>query len=243
MVIETDVNMPFSVLNAAVRESTDKEITINGCIGQRYIATNARDKKIIVNGTPGNALGAYLDGGNVIVHGNCQDAVGDTMNSGMIIIHGNTGDATGYAMRGGKIYIRGNTGYRAGIHMKEFMASKPVLVVGGRAGSFLGEYQAGGVIVVLGMHTDGLPIVNHFTGMGMHGGVMYLRCKNLPYKLPPQIRIEKTKGRDIPELVDTINDYCIYFDCFSARQLISDDFCMLTPDVENPYEKLYVDNR
>ena len=139
MVINVDENTHFSILNKKVRESRDAEVTINGCIGQRYIATGLSGKKITINGTPGNALGAYLNGCDVVVNGNAQDATGDTMNGGAIIIHGNAGDATGYAMRGGKIYIKGNTGYRAGIHMKAYKDLKPIIVVGGRAGSFLGE--------------------------------------------------------------------------------------------------------
>ena len=58
-------------------------------------------------------------------------------------MHGNVGDACGYAMRGGKIYIKGDCGYRAGIHMKAYQQHFPVMVVGGKAGSFLGEYLAG----------------------------------------------------------------------------------------------------
>ena len=42
----------------------------------------------------------------------------------------------------------------------------PVLVVGGKAGSFLGEYQAGGVIVVLGL------------GCGARSGRVLLRYGN-----------------------------------------------------------------
>lgn len=47
---------------------------------------------IIINGTPDNALGAYLDGVTIIVNRNAQDAVGDTMNDGKIIINGNADD-------------------------------------------------------------------------------------------------------------------------------------------------------
>lgn len=54
-------------------------------------------------------------------------------------------------MRGGEIYVRGNAGYRAGIHMKAYRDKRPVMVIGGRTGSFLGEYQAGGYIIVLGL--------------------------------------------------------------------------------------------
>ena len=110
---------------------------------------------IDIHGVPGNALGAYLDGAHINVYGNAQDAVGDTMNDGCITIHGSSGDATGYGMRGGSILIEGDVGYRAGIHMKAYRDKQPVMVIGGRAGSFLGEYQAGGCIVVLGLNSEG----------------------------------------------------------------------------------------
>lgn len=242
MIINVDEKYHFSDLNRLIAGGSEREITVNGCIGQRYIATGISDKKIIINGTPGNALGAYLNGGEVFVHGNAQDATGDTMNSGKIIIYGNAGDATGYAMRGGKIYIRGNTGYRAGIHMKAYMDHKPVIVVGGRAGSFLGEYQAGGIIAVLGQNGDGLPIVHNFCGTGMHGGVMYLRCSYLPHKLPKQVRAERKRGGDIPELTAILADYCSYFEEFDAEEMTDADFFVLTPDRENPYKQMYIDN-
>ena len=77
-------------------------------------------------------------------------------------------------MRGGKIYIQGNAGYRAGIHMKAYKEKIPVMIIGGYAGSFLGEYQAGGIIIVLGLHTDRRHIVGNFPCTGMHGGKMFL---------------------------------------------------------------------
>ena len=98
----------------------------------------------MINGTPRNALGAYLDGCVITVHGNAQDATGDTMNDGTIYISGSSGDATGYAMRGGRIFVNGDVGYRAGIHMKEYKEKSPVLVVGGSAGSFLGNTRREG---------------------------------------------------------------------------------------------------
>ncbi len=242
MVINVDENTHFSVLNKKVRESRDEEVVINGCIGQRYIATGLSGKKITINGTPGNALGAYLNGCEVIVNGNAQDATGDTMNCGSIIIRGNSGDATGYAMRGGKIYIEGNTGYRAGIHMKAYRELRPVVVVGGRAGSFLGEYQAGGIIVVLGQNDDGLPIVNNFCGMGMHGGVMYLRCEKLPHRIPSQISAEVCFGMDVEELAEIVRDYCSYFPSFDAEKLLRANFTVLRPNAKNPYKQMYTDN-
>jgi glutamate synthase domain-containing protein 3 len=242
MILNIDENVHFQILNKKIRETRDTEITINGCIGQRYIATGLSGKTITVNGTPGNAMGSYLNGSNVIVNGNAQDATGDTMNGGKIVIHGNAGDATGYAMRGGAIYVSGNTGYRAGIHMKAYEDLKPIIVVGGRAGSFLGEYQAGGIIVVLGMNDDGLPIINNFCGTGMHGGVMYLRCEKLPHKIPKQLVSEVKYGAEIPELVAILEDYCTYFPQFDKDTLIKSHYTILRPDSENPYKQMYTNN-
>ena len=176
MKIQAD-GMHFKELNEQIRAAADREIEISGCMGQRYIATGLGGKKITIHGIPGNALGAYLDGSEITVLGNVQDATGDTMNAGSIFIHGNAGDATGYAMRGGSIFVRDSTGYRAGIHMKAYQEKVPVLVIGGTAGSFLGEYQAGGLNHCAGQGArTARPPVGNFCGTGMHGGRIFLRC-------------------------------------------------------------------
>jgi len=113
----------FQQLNEIIR-NTGEDVVINQCYGERFIGAGASEKTITINGTPGNALGAYLDGATIIVNGNAQDAVGDTMKDGKIIVYGNAGDVLGYAMRGGKILIRGDAGYRTGIHMKEYKDKK-----------------------------------------------------------------------------------------------------------------------
>ena len=124
--MKIDANgMHFSALNERVRDCEEREIYIANCVGQRYIGTGLSDKEIAVGGTPGNALGAYLNGARIRVYGNVQEATGDTMNGGQIVVGGSAGDATGYAMRGGKIFIRGDAGYRCGIHMKAYKENKP----------------------------------------------------------------------------------------------------------------------
>ena len=160
-------------------------------LGERYIGAGKRTGKIELYEVPGNALGTYLDGAEIVLHANAQDATGDTMNAGEITIYGSTGDAAGYAMRGGSIYVQGDAGYRAGIHMKAYEDKIPVLVIGGRAGSFLGEYQAGGVIVVLGIGSEDRQPVGNFCGTGMHGGRIFLRTEHLPKDLPQQVIAEK----------------------------------------------------
>ena len=210
-------------------------------IGVRYIGAGAgkEDGKILLDEVPGNALGAYLDGGEIEVHANTQDATGDTMNAGRITVFGNTGDACGYAMRGGSIYIRGSAGYRAGIHMKEYREKRPILCIGGSAGSFLGEYQAGGIIVVLGIGFEDKVPVGSFCGTGMHGGKIYLRTRHLPADLPAQVGSHAVTDDDRAELAPLVEEYCRLFGG-DAGCYLSDTWFVLTPDSKNPYRQLYV---
>ncbi len=233
--------MHFSQLNQKVRETSDQTVTINNCIGQRYIASGLDQKQIEIHGTPGNALGAYLNGGEITVFGNAQDATGDTMNDGKIVIHGSSGDATGYAMRGGKIFVKGSTGYRTGIHMKEYHEKVPVIVIGGTAGSFLGEYQAGGRIIVLGLGENGKCPVKNFCGTGMHGGKLFLRCETPPKNLPKQVCAAKAAKEDLKEIEADIAEFCTLFG-EDLETIMSSNFFLLTPDSKNPYKQMYTKN-
>lgn len=229
----------FKELNELIR--SESEITINNCLGHRFIASGMGNKKIVINGIPGNSLGAYLNGSDIIVNGNAQDATGDTMNDGRIIIHGSVGDAAGYAMRGGEIYVRGNAGYRAGIHMKAYKEKLPVMVVGGVCGSFLGEYQAGGLIIVLGLESGNEPIVSNFCGTGMHGGKIFLRCDEINFRLPKQVKTHRAEAEDMAEIASYVENYCRFFGKDSG-EILGDSFFVLTPDSGNPYRQLYVQN-
>ena len=233
--------MHFRTLNDQLRNTQQQEYILEHCCGQRYIASGMKNKKIAIYGTPGNALGSYLDGGTIHVYGNAQDAAGDTMNDGTIYIHGSSGDATGYAMRGGKIFVDGDVGYRAGIHMKEYKEKVPVLVIGGTAGSFLGEYQAGGTILVLGLNHPGeIPVAN-FCGTGMHGGRIYLRCDRPPVDLPPQVIAVPASQEDMMHIAPFIYEFCDTFH-HDAQMILDAPFLLLTPDTKNPYKQLYTPN-
>ena len=232
--------MHYAALNAAVRACEDREILIENCIGQRYIGTGLAQKRIVVNGTPGNALGAYLNGAVIRVNGNVQEATGDTMNGGEIAVAGSAGDATGYAMRGGRIFVEGDAGYRCGIHIKEYRDSKPAIVIGGRTGSFLGEYQAGGTIVVLGDRANGLPVVGNFCGTGMHGGEIFLRTDTPPARLPAQVHAEIVE--ELPaEAAGLVRAWCARFGREPSAYLRA-AYVRLTPDSKNPYRRMYVAN-
>lgn len=232
--------LDYKTLNQKVR-SSDTDITISECCGQRFIAAGMKDKHITINGIPGNALGAYLDGAVIEVHGNAEDAVGDTMNDGKIIIHGSIGDAAGYAMRGGKIYIRGDAGYRAGIHMKAYKDKVPVMIIGGKAGSFLGEYQAGGMIIVLGMSDTERKIVGNFPCTGMHGGKIILRGNIDPITFPENVRVKSASDDDIESIRSEIEEFCKVFG-LDIREVMGAEFTVVTPDNRNPYRQMYVAN-
>lgn len=227
----------FSEIGEMIRHTQEVKIIVDNAQGHRYIASGVGGKDIEINGTAGNAMGAYLDGSKITVYGNAQDAVGDTMNEGLIVVHGNSGDATGYSMRGGKIFIKGNAGYRAGIHMKAYKDKFPVLVIGGRAGSFLGEYQAGGIIIVLGIGSDSDVNVGYFTGNGMHGGKIILRGDVLP-DLPEQISARKATVEDLQEIKKYVDEYCSYFGG-ETESIMKSNFFVITPNSANPYKQLY----
>lgn len=238
MIINAD-GLHFKDLNEQVRECKEKKIKIENCMGQRYIASGLEGKDIEIDGIPGNALGSYLNGCNIRVNGNAQDATGDTMNSGVIAVAGSSGDATGYAMRGGKIFVKENAGYRAGIHMKQYKEKKPVIVIGGRAGCFLGEYQAGGLIIVLGLGCD--EPVGGFCATGMHGGKIALRGNYIPKNLPSNICVSDASSEDMDEIIPEIRQFCDIFG-YDDKKILSGGFKILTPDTKNPYKRLYTPN-
>lgn len=230
----------FRQLGQLVAKAPDR-VVLRDCLGQRFIGAGmGAGKELEITGVPGNALGAYLDGGRVEVFGNAQDAVGDTMNDGEIVIHGRVGDTAGYAMRGGRLFVEGGAGYRAGVHMKEYQGKRPAMVIGGRAGSFLGEYQAGGTLVVLGLEGSG-PIVGNFPCAGMHGGKVFLRSDGAGIAFPAQVSARPAARDDLGEIQDLIERFCALFGGDPA-QVLDHPFILVTPDSKNPYRQMYVAN-
>lgn len=240
MTLVDATQMDYQILNTMIREAKD-DVSITNCLGQRFIAAGLTHKEISITGTPGNALGAYLNGANITVNGNAQDAVGDTMNEGKIVIHGNIGDAAGYAMRGGTILVKGNAGYRAGIHMKEYKEKRPVMIIGGSCGSFLGEYQAGGIILVLGLNEDAHDIVSNFPCTGMHGGKIFLRSRCEKISFPKNVTVAEASKEDLLEIEKLVEQFCEEFGC-DKEEIMNSYFTTITPDTKNPYKQMYVAN-
>lgn len=226
-------------LREAVANGTRKIVLLN-VYGQRYIGTDlGKPVEIEIFGTPGNDLGVFMDGPRIVVRGNAQDGCGNTMNEGEIIVHGHAGDVTALSARGGKIFIRDSVGYRAGIHMKEYGDKKPVLVIGGSAQDFLGEYMAGGVLIILGLNLG--KDDNHQTryiGTGMHGGVIYLRGKVEPHQLGKEVGVAELTQDDYSKLQKYVNEFATHFN-YDAQKILQQKFIKLFPLHLRPYGRLY----
>ncbi|SHE70400.1 Glutamate synthase domain-containing protein 3 [Caldanaerobius fijiensis DSM 17918] len=231
----------YKDLNEMIKEEIkkgEKEIYLKNVNGQRYIGDGiSANAKIIIEGTPGNDMAAFMDGLTIEVKGNGQDAIGNTMNDGKVIVHGHAGDVIGYAMRGGTIYIRDSVGYRVGIHMKEYMDKVPVIVVGGSAGDFFGEYMAGGILILLGLNTD-RDIVGDFCGTGMHGGVMYIRGDVEDYKLGKEVKKMPLDDKDMIIISKYVEEYAKLFNV-DFYEIMKEDFIKLYPYNKRPYGRLY----
>ncbi|MBO8168879.1 MAG: hypothetical protein H0Z35_06825 [Thermoanaerobacteraceae bacterium] len=231
----------YKELNQQIHELINKGETYIKVInvnGQRYIGDGLPEGiKLELIGTPGNDLAAYMNGAEIIVRGNAQDGTANTMSAGTLVVHGKSGDVTGYAMRGGKVFIKGDVGYRVGIHMKEYKDMVPVMVVGGSAGSFFGEYMAGGRMIVLGL-TGSSHLVGDYCGTGMHGGVIYLRGEVPEYKLGKEVRMEQLTDEDKNFVAAYVNEFASYFN-YSAEEILDHKFTKLIPYNTRPYGKLY----
>lgn len=231
----------FREANEAVRAAlgTADRVALTDVFAQRYLGcAMAAGKHLDIHGTPGNDLACYMDGGSIEVHGSAQDQTANTMNGGLVVVHGRSGDATGYAMRGGELFVRDGVGWRAAINMKQYESRRPVVVIGGDAGNFLGEYMAGGVVVLMGRPGAHL-------ASGLHGGVIYLTRENLPAAIPEGLVADELTPEDIEVLGALLARYDGYFagelrgDGTVAKAAPLTDFAALRPASSRPYAAMY----
>jgi len=230
-------------LNARLRDTIADDVSrieLRNVHGQRYIGTDLNKPVVIeIYGTPGNDLGAFMNGPRIIVHGSAQDGCGNTMNEGEIIVHGRAGDTVGLSARGGKIFIKGDVGYRAGIHMKEYKGKKPLIVIGGTAQDFLGEYMAGGTIILLGMNLkEGQTHLSKYVATGMHGGVIYVRGDIPAHHLGREVGVAKLNEKDNSVLKEHVSEFAGLFG-YNADDILKGDFIKLYPRWLRPYGRLY----
>jgi glutamate synthase domain-containing protein 3 len=236
--------MYYRDLNSRIREAVDNgadRIELDNVNGQYFIGDGInKPVTITINGVPGNDLGAFMNGATIIVRENGQDNIGNTMNAGKVVVHGHAGDVLGYGMRGGRVHILKDVGYRVGIHMKSYNDNKPVLIAGGKAGDFFGEYMAGGVLVLLGMFSDNPDNPKHGFrfGTGMHGGVIYVRGAVDENKLSQEVGVFDLNAEDQKELEGYLKEYCKDFK-LDMKEVLKERFVKVLPKSKRPYGNMY----
>lgn len=124
--------------------------------------------------------------------------------------------------------------------MKAYEDKQPVIVIGGRVGSFLGEYLAGGTIIVLGIGASDAPLSN-FTGTGMHGGRILIRTAQPLPPLPAQVTVSSATAGDMEEAAPYVREFARRFR-MDADSLLADEYVLLRPNAKNPYQQLYTPN-
>ena len=237
--------LPYRAFNELIERAVQDgaiELVLTDVIGHRYIGTglDAAGVAIHIHGVPGEDLAAFADGPRIVVHNNAQDGVGNTMNEGRIEIHGSAGDVVGYGMRGGRILVKSDVGYRVGIHMKGFREKQPLIVIGGCAGNFFGEYMAGGCQVLLGIgRSESKPTVGSFCATGMHGGTIYIRDEVEPWKLGAEVKTFALDENDREFLMPVLDDFT---ETFGVEEQLDDfdQYTKILPVSARPYGRLYV---
>lgn len=243
-ILEIDAaNVQYRELNTRLRNaavSGTQKMVIRNVDGQRYIGTNlGKPVEVEVYGTGGNDLGAFMDGPRIVVHGNVQDGCGSTMDGGEIIVHGHAGDILGMGARGGKVFVRGDAGRRAGMHMKGSVGKKPVVVIGGTAQDYLGQYMAGGTLILLGLTLEeDEPHAAGFVGTGMHGGVIYLRGTIEDRQLGNEVGRADLDEKDLLELRRYVTEFAGHFG-YDAEEILRHKFTKLLPLHLGPHGRLY----
>ena len=242
MVVIDAKGIYYRMLNRQIREFLSigkSEIEIENVLGQRYICAGVHDRGYVkVHGTPGQDLGAFMNGPVIEVFGNAQDGVGNTMNAGKIIVHGKAGEIPGHSMRGGKVFVRDDVEYRAAIHMKEYKDQIPVLVIGGTAKDYCGEYMAGGRVIVLNRENRSGSPVGSSLGTGIHGGAIYVRGHLDQHQLGIGAVIISLDDNDKKFLTETLAEYSkdMHVD---VSGLAVEEFHKITKKGSRPFANLY----
>ena len=156
---------------------------------------------------------AMPEGKRLEIHGTPGNDLACYMDGGSIEVFGNAQDQVGNTMNGGEVVIHGRCG---------------------DAGSFLGEYQAGGIIVLMG-HAGA------YLATGMHGGVIYLAHPLAQQDVRAGLVQEPVDADDLAVLAPLLDEYARLFDGERALPSIPPEaFSRLRPESSRPYGSAYV---
>lgn len=231
----------YTPLNRMIREAVAGgaiEIIIDNVMGQRFIADGLKgNATLVINGVPGGDLGMFMSGPTCVVNGNCEHAPGNTMDEGTIVIHGSAGDAVAHSMRGGRVLVRDSIGYRGGIHMKQYDSKRPQLIIGGCARAYLGEYMAGGEILVLGTGCRET-VTERGIGSGIHGGAIFVRGEVDEWYLGVGAKTAPLTNSDREDIEVMIREFSRWFGT-DADALMKEPFTKIVPSSARPFANKY----
>ncbi len=239
--------IPYRELNEQVRalaRAGERHIILEGIRGQRYLGSNLDypDLLLQIRGIPGEDLGFNLSGPTIEVFGHAQNAVANTMDSGRIIVHGLGGDALAYGMRGGELYVRDDVGYRVGIHMKEYGPKTPVVVVGGTAGDYLGEYMAGGMLILLNRQNAREMVAGaaaRTLATGIHGGAVYLFAYDVPeVLLGIGAKLSAVDSQEWSKVEHYVREFSHHFG-LAPEPLLQRELIKIVPAGSRPFASFY----
>ncbi len=119
--------------------------------------------------------------------------------------------------------------------MKEYKEKKPVVVIGGTAQDFLGEYMAGGILILLGLTLwEG----EHHKARFMGGGVIYLSGGVNDFQLGKEVDLAELDKTDYSVLEEFVNEFATHFG-YDAKEILKRKFTKLYPRWLRPYGTLY----
>ncbi|EHP68835.1 MAG: glutamate synthase [Metallosphaera yellowstonensis] len=203
----------YKDLNREIMKYAGKgEVKVVNVMGHRFVGITfpRAGLRVKLYGVVGNALANLNENNEFLVYGNVADDCCDTMHGGRVVITGDARDVLAQTLQGGEVFVGGNAGNRVGIQMREYGFKRPYLVIGGRVDDYLGEYMAGGVIVVLGLRNRGEK-TGYYVGTGMVGGRIFVRGKVDPSRVGMQPnRTEMLRLLKALALEGMIEDYKKY---------------------------------
>ena len=209
--------MHYTTLNCVIRKAIDRNVSPHHLRGghgsalHRRHSHRRRTSTSCIHGTPGNNLGAFLNGPTIEVFGNAQDMTGNTMNSGKIIVHGNAWDVTGLSARGGKIMIKGSLRLpRRDPHEGVRQDDGPVWSSAGPPRTIWASTWPAEPYWCWASERAESP-VGHNIGAGMHGGRIYVRGKVDISQLGPGAVVSQVTEEDTAELTSLIEEFEGYF--------------------------------
>ena len=123
--------------------------------------------------------------------------------------------------------------------MKQYeVEARPILVVGGTAHSFLGEYMAGGLVLVLGIGKE-KAMTDRGIGSGIHGGEIIIRGEVDDYLLGVGAKKFKFTEADLERIAPVIKSFCEQFG-YDPKEFLDTNYTRIAPASSRPFASKYV---